>query len=816
MASVKMLILEVDYFLDNGKPVIRIWGKTQAGKSVVLLDDTFRPYFYVEPVKDITDGELSELKKKLMTIEVESRKPRRIELVERKFLSIPRRLMKIYVENPRDVPKFRDHVKEWKEIREEYEYSIPFYRRYLIDRGIRPMGWIEAEGTKAKSKLMADVVIRAKTIKHFDYEKLPPTRTLAFDIETVDEDDEPMVIMISLADSTGFGKVLTYKNLKFRGAEVLEDEAGLLRRFAELMRERDPDVVVGYNTDRFDFDVISARASKLGVELRLGRDDTCLEFVRRVGVSAARLAGRVHVDLYDFVSKIMSDNLLTDVLTLNNVSEELIGKGKKGMSWKRIAELWKTGKLREVAEYCLWDSKLTLMLSRNILPQVTEMCRVTGQSMFDVSRMTYAQLVEWLLVRRAHEIGEISPNRPKYEEVMKRRRYPPYTGGYVHTPKEGLHDKIALFDFKSLYPSITITHNISPETLDCMCCRGRAEKERVPESEHYYCMSRKGFIPAMLEEIVNSRMDIKKRMRREKPGTLIYKSLDNRQNALKILANSSYGYYGYAGSRWYSRVCAESITSFGRFYIKKVIEKAEKNGFPVIYGDTDSLFLKVKSMKQARGFLEKVNKSLPGIMELDFEGFYRSGLFVLAKSGKAAKKRYALIDRNDRIIIRGFERVRRDWSNIAKETQEKVLKAILKDRSPEKAVKIVRETLKRIRSGDVSMDNLVIFSQLTRPIDQYEQVGPHVAAAVKAMDRGRHIKAGSIISYVITKGTGTISQRAEPSEDAKDYDPEYYIHNQVMPAAMRILSGLGFSEEEILSGKKESQQSIGNYIKLGK
>jgi len=288
------------------------------------------------------------------------------------------------------------------------------------------------------------------------------------------------------------------------------------------------------------------------------------------------------------------------------------------------------------------------------------------------------------------------------------------------------------------------------------------------------------------------------------------------QNALKILANSSYGYYGYAGSRWYSRVCAESITSFGRFYIKKVIKSAERNKFDVIYGDTDSLFIKVKTKKQANEFLEKVNKSLPGIMEMDFEGFYKSGLFVLAKTGKAAKKRYAMIDQDDKIIIKGFELVRRDWSNIAKETQERVLKAILKDRSPDKAVKVVRETLKRIRSGDVEMKNLTILSQLTRPIDQYEQVGPHVAAAVKAIDRGRHIKAGSVISYIITKGTGTISQRAEPSEDAKDYDPEYYIHNQVMPAAMRILSGLGFSEEEILSGKKESQQSLGNYIKFKK
>ena len=111
----------------------------------------------------------------------------------------------------------------------------------------------------------------------------------------------------------------------------------------------------------------------------------------------------------------------------------------------------------------------------------------------------------------------------------------------------------------------------------------------------------------------------------------------------------------------------------------------------------DRVVVKIKTKKAAREFLQKANSSLPGVMELELEGIYPAGIFVLAKTGVAAKKRYALIDDSGRMTIRGFEKVRRDWAPIARDTQEGVLKAILKDRSPEKALGIVRKTIKRLK-----------------------------------------------------------------------------------------------------------------------
>ena len=838
----KLCILSMDYFMEDvgsheavdkvgggseeggsrGKvrPVIRIWGKTPEGKSVLVFDRGFLPYFYVEPKAGMSLEQLQDMAERLERVELDGHRPVRVEMDEMRYLSVPRKVFRVFVDRPSEVPRYRDAVKDWEDVREQYEYAVSFYKRYMIDKGLVPMEWIEAKGEVSKpgKGLLVDMVVEAESVKPVVGEKLPKMKVLAFDIETSEDPDGDRVIMISVADSGRFSKVLTYKGKRKAGVEVLKDEKAMLERFVKIVRERDPDVIVGYNTDRFDFVKLDARAEALKVNLDLSRDGSGVRFKRRMWTAAAHIKGRVNIDLYSFVDSIVKFSLSTGTLSLDMVAREILGKQKKGMKWKDIEETWKEGKdLRKLAEYCLWDSKLAFMLGKALLPQIWELSRVTGQIPFDTSRMRYSQLVEWLLMRRAHDIGEISPNRPRHEEIRKRRMYPAYTGGYVLSPVEGIHENLALFDFASLYPSITITHNISPETLNCMCCheegvcKGRVNK--VPEGEHYFCKKHKGFIPSVLEDIIGQRQNVKRRLVRAKPGTLLYRMLDNRQKALKILANASYGYYAYAGSRWYSRVCAQSITAWGRHYIRKVIKMAERMKFEVIYGDTDSLFIKTKTKKAAREFLKKANSSLPGVMELEMEGTYKAGIFVLAKTGVAAKKRYALLGEDGKITIRGLEKVRRDWSLIARNTQAGVIEAILKDRSPEKAVKLVKGNIERIRSGEVGMNDLVIYSQITKPLSKYEQIGPHVVAARKAQERGRVIKAGTTIALIITKGEGSISSRAEPLEDARNYDPEYYIRNQLVPAALRILGGLGYSEEDLIGdGPGPSQSNLEGFF----
>lgn len=795
-------LLDCDYVLEEGKPVVRLWGRSEQG-SVLALDRSARPYLFVEPKHPERSRELAEELRSAALLEErpdgtrESRVPEGAEVLERTFLGSPKTVVRVVLTRPADVPKFRELVKGWASVAECYEYGIPFARRYLIDHGLTPLQWASVRGEPEGSALAAAEV---RAVERDGY---PALRTLAFDIELIEQPQE-QIIMVSLADSAGFRRVLAVgKGRPLPSVEYVQSEQELLERFAALLEERDPDIVVGYNSDRFDFAKISDAAARYKLPLALGRDRAPLELVRRGRESALYLAGRPQVDLYTFVENVLSDSLKTDVLSLDAVARELVGEGKEPMKWKEIEKEWRSGELSRLARYCLQDSQVTLKLAEHLLPQLFELCRVAGQTLFDVSRMSYSQLVEWLLIRHAQRAGELVPNLPKYAEVQSRRRAPPYTGGYVLPPKEGIHENIALFDFQALYPSIVITHNISPETLDCMCCTEPEKRPNaVPGSEHFFCARHRGFVAAVIEQLVQKRLALKRELAAAKGEHAT--QLENRQHALKILANASYGYYGYAGSRWYSRVCAESITAFGRDYIQKVIAFAQAK-FPVLYGDTDSLFVQMDGAA-IKPFLDQVNAALPGVMELDYKEYYKAGIFVLTKEGAAAKKRYALLDFHDRITIRGFERVRRDWSEVAKSLQEAVLLAVLRDRSVPRAVALAKEAVERVRSGSVPLEELVIHTQVTKPLSEYKQIGPHVVAAQKLYREGRPVYEGMTVSFVISKGSGSISERAEPMEQAKDYDPEYYVNNQVVPAALRVLSGLGVTEEQ-LSGTGQKKLS---------
>jgi len=212
-----------------------------------------------------------------------------------------------------------------------------------------------------------------------------------------------------------------------------------------------------------------------------------------------------------------------------------------------------------------------------------------------------------------------------------------------------------------------------------------------------------------------------------------------------------------------------------------------------------------KKEEDAMGFMKDINKHLPETMELELENIYKRGLFVSKKQERetGAKKKYALITKEGKIKIRGFELVRRDWSKIAKDTQLAVLKAILEEGSREKALQLVKTAVERLSGGEVPKEELVIYTQLRKT--NYEIQSPELSAVEKARSRGTNIGTGAIIGYIITKQGKSISERAELIDFAKDYDPEYYIDHQVLPAVMKIIGELGYSEEDIkYSGKQGS------------
>ena len=430
-----------------------------------------------------------------------------------------------------------------------------------------------------------------------------------------------------------------------------------------------------------------------------------------------------------------------------------------------------------------------------------ELSKITGLTPFDASRLTYGQLTENFLLKEAYSKNMIAPNRPSRNERRRRQNQGAYEGGFVYTPESGLHEDISVFDFRSLYPTVMVAHNISPEMLDLESCEQKFDLE---EFDFYFCQDEQGFFPELIQGLVESRYNLKDEMRELEEGSRDYEMVYSRQQAQKILANSFYGYLGYDGARWYSKESAQATTFMGRQYIEDTIETAEEMGFEITYGDTDSVFLSGDDIKERKEeFLEKVNNELPEFMELEFEGYFVRGIFTAKDSGEGAKKKYALLDEDGGMKITGFEQVRRDWSPTAKDTQKKVLRKVLENKI-EEAAEAVKTTIKELKEGEVPPEELKIYTTLTKPPEEYGTTSPHVEAAKKAMDRGKDIEPETTIDYVVTRGGGSISDRAELTEYADSYDADYYIDNQVLPAALRVLKVFGYTADQLKGKGKQS------------
>ncbi len=786
---VKGFLIDADYETVEGKALIRLYLRDEQGNSFVTYDDSFSPYFYALP-----GDEPEKVRERILSSDEEGI-IQNIAIEEKRFFGKPVTALRITVHHPQDVPRIRERIRHLEGVDAINEHDILFVRRYLIDRGIKPLTWLELEVEEEQGRLFV------RGIEHIDGE-LPELKVAAVDIEVYNPKGAPRskqdpIIMVSMVTSDGMEKVLTWKPVEGEAyVETLSNEKEMLLRFAQLVQEGDYDVIVGYNTDNFDFPYIKDRVKKLGISLPLGRLNAELEVSRRGALPEARIRGRAHVDLYPIVRR----HVKLNSYVLESVVEELLGIKKEKIDGDKLFTYWDKGgeNLAMLARYSLEDARVTLFLAEKFLPLYYELAVIVGQSLNDVARMTSGQLVEWLLMRFATPRGELIPNHPAGEEYAARASAS-YVGGYVREPKRGLVENIAVFDFRSLYPSIIVSHNIDPSTLII----GNCEENRAPGLDYCFSLDKEGFIPEILKGLIQRRAEIKQQMKQVDEDKR--RMLSVAEKALKILANSFYGYMGYPRARWYRRECAESVAAFARMYIKQVMRIAEEDfKLEVVYGDTDSLFVVIPPEKRelAREFLRKVNASMPGMIELEFEGFYKRGLFV-------TKKRYALLSEEGKMVVKGLEFVRRDWAPIARETQREVLRILLEEANPEKAAKLVRDVIKRIRERRVTLEDITIYTQLTKRIKSYKSLEPHVVAAQKLKERGREVAPGMIIGYIITRGTKAISHRALPVEFAKleDYDPDYYIDNQILPAIQRIFEAIGYTRDYLREGITQTSLS---------
>lgn len=824
-------LLDADYTLLNGRPLIRLFCKTADGETVCVFWDKELPYFYVQARPERFTAIIEGLRKKWPDLIGEVVE----KMIPNGFTKESTKVLKVIGKDPSIVPLQRETAAYLGGV--PFEADVLFKYRMMVDNGLRGMNWIEVEGKTARTETVKCRAIDASSIKPIDLIENAPLRYMAFDIETVSDADRAPeasrdpIVMVSIAFKPAWrGKdnvVLVAKHCIGENVEGFLNEAAMLKRFIEIIRDYDPDALIGYNINGYDLPYLLERLEKLNLPRDIGRTAKSAWLKKLATGSVASVAGRVVIDPYDILKR--DPWVKFKRYDLRTVSRELLKAEKLEMGGpSEIKLLWRgnVAGLARLIEYNRRDSELALrlVLERQMLDRFVQIARISGLLLQDTFG-GQSQRLECLLLHEFKAAGYIMPCKPDGDELKRRRDEREklgLKGAIVLEPVVGLHIEgcTLVLDFASLYPSVIRAFNICPTTL----VRGDAtglEVNTSPQGVKFVTPAVKlGVLPKIVKELIETRAAVKK-LAKEAADSEVKRTMNAKQLALKDMSNSLYGYTGYIRSRLYVMEVASSITGYGRENIMKTRELIE-TGFPavkVLYGDTDSIFIKTvltdpeEATKLGESIAAHVTSHLTGL-KFSFEKIYKTFLIL-------TKKRYAgwawektPDGWKDKIEMKGIETVRRDWCDLVSITMRDVLETVLRQGDVKAASARVRGVVKDLTAGKIPLEKLTVVKGVTRALESYEGMQPHVELAkkMKARDPTRGSAVGERLGYVIVKGNAMLSKRAEDPEYARkngmEIDSTYYIENQLLPPLERIFEALGISKTELLEGSKQMKLGV--------
>jgi DNA polymerase I len=779
-------LLDINPKIEDASVELWLWGVDANGNRVLVIDRNFTAYFYAV-VKEGFDP--SKVAREIMRAYPSSIV--NAEVAERKFFGKPVQAIKVYCKVATETEKLAKPLRGLEGVKECLEDDIRVSMRYLIDNNVAPCTWHEVEVEEEENKLgvRVDKLYAAKSIpKQLERVDRPQLKTLSFSMISYSREGSPKpdrnpVVIISTVTSTG-------EENQFLAGNDRNDKP-VIQQFVTYVRQFDPDIIVSFGANARGWDYLIKRSNKLEktFDVDRGRKEPHTSVYGHVSFT-----GIANVDLADFMDVFPE----VKVKTLSNLANYLgIMKNQSGIDIEDVefADYWDDQQKRETLQLFSLNSARKIQGSAKLLLDFAmQLSSLVSLPLDHVMTAAVGFRVEWFLIKQTRKIGELIPRRIE-------QPYRTYVGGLVLKPKPGLHDNIAVLDFKSMYPNIMIRYNLSPDTY---IAPGEPEPPagvyEAPEVKHRFRKAPPGFYKEALTYLIEVRSKIRLEMKTLKPSTVEYSILDARQKAVKIITNAAYGYAGWVGARWYIKPVAEAASAWGRQTILSATHLAEDKGLTIIYGDTDSIFL-TNDEKKLLELQAEIKKNLG--LEVEVGEVYKRIFFT------EAKKRYAGLRLDGTLDIVGLEVIRGDWAEVAKKVQEHVLDIILKEQSPQKAVVYVHTVIEELKQRKIPFHDLIIWKTLTKPPDQYAIKAPHVEAAKMLREKGWRLTGGDKVGFVILAGKGRLYNRVKPYVFAKydEVDVDYYITNQVVPAAARILSFFGVAENELISEKKESEES---------
>jgi DNA polymerase I len=787
-------LLDISTKTVNDTAELWLWGITENGNRVLVIDRNFVDYFYAVVKEGFDPSQVAE-----KIIKTHGAAFVKAEVAERRFFGKPVQTVKVYCRNPSEETKLARALRSVEGVKDCLEDDIRLSMRYLIDNNIVPCSWHTADADEEKNtqNVRADKIYAVKSPpKLLDKTDVPPLRTLSFYMtcyshEGTPKPDRNPVIIISTATGTGEEK-------QFLPNQDNNDKP-LITEFISYVQKFDPDIIAGYGTNTLDWNYLRDRCRTLGIKLNLDR--ACTEPHTSV-YGHISLTGIINLDLADFADQFPE----VKVKTLRNLADNLgVTKNASNTAIEDVdfADYWDDKQKRTALKKFSTDNAHAAKDTAELLMDFAmQLSSLVSLPLDHVMTAAVGFRVEWFLIKHAQRIGELIPKRVE-------QPYSPYVGGLVLKPQAGLHENIAVLDFKSMYPNIMIAYNLSPDTY--VAPKEQAPASGVytaPEVKHKFRKAPPGFYKEILTYLIGVRGEIRGKMKKLKPESVEYRVLDARQKAVKVITNAAYGYAGWIGARWYIKPVAEAASAWGRHTIQTAIDMAEKAGLKVVYGDTDSLFVTYDEKKT-----RQLERDIEEKLGLDVE----QGEVYVRIFFTEAKKRYAGLRRDGSLDIVGLEVIRGDWAEVAKKVQEHVLEIILKEKSAEKAVSYVQSVAENLKQRKLPFRDLIIWKTLTKRVEDYAVKASHVEAAKALISKGWRLAVGDKIGYIIAVGEGKLYNRAKPYVFATidDADVDYYVSKQVVPAAARVLEFFGVTEEELLKTaaiKEQAAKSLMEYL----
>jgi DNA polymerase I len=815
--------VSADYDGQAAKALIKLYEPT-SGKIYFWLDNTgHKPYC----LTNLSQYDLEEKRDVIRHQSFDHLEP--VEKID-PLLDKKTTLTKIVVKDPlaiggRPTGCIRDMIPTW-------ESKIKYYESYIYDTKLLPgMIYEVREGNLLPKKLEAtEETVRQirDTFKDATTEEAefieewarlleypaPEFRRLAVDIEVMapvptrvpdPREAAHPVICVSLYASDGLKKVLLLKREGTReGTEHLppdteikycDTETELIRNVFDALWEYP--FVLTFNGDDFDLRYLTHRALE---HLGFRPSEVPIE----VGKRSCLLSYGVHIDLYKFffnrsIQIYAFNNRYRDV-TLNDLGRTLI-KLEKITLEKSFSELT----YNELAKYCLRDAEITYNLTsfddELVMKLILVLARISSMPMEDVSRQGVSRWIRNFLQREHRHRNMLIPNpqdilavkgKTSTKAIIKGKKY---KGAIVVEPTPGVHFNVAVMDFPSLYPSIIKVWNLGYQSI--LCQHPECRTNLVPDTTSWVCTKKRALESLLIGSLRDLRVNVYKQKSKDKTLTAEMRSWYNvAQGALKVILNASYGVFGADSFDLYCPPVAEATAAIGRHSITQILAKAKQLDIQVLYGDTDSLFLKNPTKQQTDELTCWTEHDLK--MGLDVDKVYRYAVF------SSRKKNYLGVLEDGTVDVKGLTGKKRHIPIFIKKAFEKIKESLAKVRNPadfEKAKKdiaqIARDCYMRLKRREwENMTELAFNVVLGEELASYTKTTPqHVKAAKILKENGADLKAGDLISFVkVVK-----EPHVKPVELAtkNEIDIEKYIA-YLHSTFDQVLDALGLDFEEII------------------